>query len=201
MVWSMTDRDLPRELAELLMALDRADADAVAVCAGLDAAGGVWRAAPESWSVSECLDHLAIANHVYVGAMRPAALGARTRGRLRRGPARPGVIGRLFLAWMEPPVRPRLKKKAPASIRPRSAPALAEALARFRSSQEEVRAFVREIADLDLAHVTFANPFVTGIRFSLATGLQVIAAHERRHLWQAWNVRKALDAAASRAAA
>jgi len=27
------------------------------------------------------------------------------------------------------------------------------------------------------------------VRFSLATGLHVIAAHERRHLWQAWRVR------------
>jgi len=29
------------------------------------------------------------------------------------------------------------------------------------------------------------NPFIRGVRFSLATGLHVIAAHERRHLWQA----------------
>lgn len=37
------------------------------------------------------------------------------------------------------------------------------------------------------------HPFVRGIRFSLATGLHVIAAHERRHLWQAWRVRRALE--------
>ena len=28
------------------------------------------------------------------------------------------------------------------------------------------------------------------IRFSLATGRHVIATHERRHLWQAWRVRR-----------
>jgi hypothetical protein len=37
--------------------------------------------------------------------------------------------------------------------------------------------------------------FIRGIRFSLATGLHVIAAHERRHLWQAWRVREAAERA------
>jgi hypothetical protein len=44
----------------------------------------------------------------------------------------------------------------------------------------------------------FVNPFIRGIRFSLATGLHVIAAHEHRHLWQAWNVRNALHASNQR---
>ncbi len=32
------------------------------------------------------------------------------------------------------------------------------------------------------------NPFFSLIRFSVGTGFQVIAAHERRHLWQAERV-------------
>jgi hypothetical protein len=56
-----------------------------------------------------------------------------------------------------------------------------------------VRAFLIEYADLDLAAVRFPNPFVRGIRFSLATGLHVITAHQRRHLWQAWRVRRAAE--------
>ena len=129
--------------------------------------------------------------------MRAASGVARAKRRLRRSPALPGVVGRWFIAWLEPPVRPALKKKAPVIIRPRPAPPLADALASFLLSQEEVRAYVLEVADLDLAHVTFVNPFVHGVRFSLATGLHVIAAHERRHLWQAWNVRRSIETAAA----
>jgi hypothetical protein len=44
--------------------------------------------------------------------------------------------------------------------------------------------------------VVFPNPFIRGVRFSLATGLHVLEAHERRHLWQAWNVRRAMSSAA-----
>jgi hypothetical protein len=61
------------------------------------------------------------------------------------------------------------------------------------ASHADVLAFVRGHADLDLASIGFPNPFVRGIRFSLATGLHVIAAHERRHLWQAWRVRGAIE--------
>ena len=35
-----------------------------------------------------------------------------------------------------------------------------------------------------------SNPFFSLIRFSVGTGFQVIAAHQRRHLWQAERVRE-----------
>ena len=66
------------------------------------------------------------------------------------------------------------------------------------ASQDEIRDYLRTNADLDLAGIRFANPLVPGIRFSLATGLHVITAHERRHLWQAWRVRRAAEGAAGK---
>ena len=120
-----------------------AEADAAHLVAGLDQAQGGWRSAPESWSIAECLDHLATANRVYLQAMQPAADRAREQGRVRRRPAVPGVFGRLFVKWMEPPVRPRLRGKAPKLIRPREQPPLEDAYAGFLRSQEQVRAFIR----------------------------------------------------------
>jgi hypothetical protein len=157
----------------------------------LTEAQGTWRAEPGSWSVAECLDHLATGNRVYLQAMRPPAEQALAQGRLRRGPARPGLIGGWFVRSLEPPVKPLFKMKAPKKITPRRGPSLADASAQFLASQEEVRAFLRQFASIDLAGVTFPNPFIRGVRFSLATGLHVLAAHQRRHLWQASNVREA----------
>ena len=53
--------------------------------------------------------------------------------------------------------------------------------------------FLETYANIDLAGVVFPNPFVRGVRFSLATGLHVIAAHARRHWWQAWRLRRAAE--------
>jgi len=185
------------ELQKLGRELDAADADTAALLQGLDAAAGAWRREPGSWSVAECLDHLATANRVYLRVMQPAADGARQRGRLRRGPALPGVLGRLFIRWMEPPVRPRMRGKSPRLIRPRDQPPLENAYADFRQQQDQVRSFMDTYADIDLAGVTFPNPFIGGLRWSLATGLHVITSHERRHLWQAWNVRRAMEGTAA----
>jgi hypothetical protein len=186
---------LPADLRRLEEALDAAQQDALALVAGLSDARGAWRAEAGAWSVAECLDHLGTANRVYLGAMRPAAARALSEGRQRRGPARPGLVGGWFVTFLEPPVKARLKTKAPRAIRPRAGPALNEAITSFLESQDEVRTFLRTYAGIDLTGVRFPNPFIRGVRFSLATGLHVIAAHERRHLWQAWRVRHAAEQA------
>jgi hypothetical protein len=186
---------VPADIQDVEDQLDAAERDARLLVAGLTEQQGAWRADAGSWSVAECLDHLATGNRVYLRAMNEPAARARAKGRARRGPVVPGIIGRWFVRWLEPPVNPRLKGKAPRTIRPRTAPPLVDAFAAFATSQGEVRAFLRAYADLDLAGVRFPNPFVPGVRFSLATGLHVITAHERRHLWQAWRVRGAAERA------
>jgi hypothetical protein len=189
---SMKSRDAttPADIQALDDQYDAAEQDARRLVAGLDEELGAWRERDDSWSVAECLDHLAAGNLIYVDAMRGSAILARRQGRLRRGPARPGLIGRWFASYMEPPVKAYFKSKAPRKIRPRKSPALADAFAKFIESHRAMQIFLRENADLDLASIRFPNPFISGVRFSLATGLHVLAAHERRHLWQAWRVRQ-----------
>lgn len=185
------------DIKDLKDQLDAAERDAQALVADLGEERSGWCAETGSWSVAECLDHLATTNRVYLHAMEEPATRAREQGRLRQGPAAPGFVGRWFVRTMEPPVRAPFRMKAPRIVEPRAAPPLANAFASFRASQDEVRAFLRAHADLDLAAVRFPNPFLRGVRFSLATGLHVITAHERRHLWQAWRVRRAAEGAGS----
>lgn len=182
---------LPPDLQNLQDGLDAAERNARALVDGLTSSLGAWRADTGSWSVAECLDHLATANRVYLAAMEPAATRALSEGTRRRGPARPGLLGGWFVAYLEPPAN--LKSKAPRKIKPRSAPPLEAALSSFLATQGEVRAFIQAYATIDLRRVRFPNPLIRGVRFSLATGLHVIAAHERRHLWQAWRVRRAAE--------
>lgn len=102
---------------------------------------------------------------------------------------------------LEPPVKRLLKLPAPRRIRPRPSAPLAETFAAFMASHADAVAFLHESAGLDLAGIRFVNPFLRGVRFSLATGLHVIAAHERRHVWQAWRVRRAAEQANAAATA
>lgn len=188
------DSNLPADLRNLHDQLDAAERDARALVAGLSEQQGTWRPHVGSWSIAECLDHLATGNRIYLQAMQEPAARARARGRHRSRPVKPGLIGQLVVRmFFEPPPKWWSRLKSPRSIRPRTARSLAETFADFVTSQAGFRAFLVAQADLDLTGIRFPNPFLRGIRFSIATGLNVIAAHERRHLWQAWQVRRRLE--------
>lgn len=185
----------PADIRLLEEQLQAAERDARALVEGLTEEQGQWCAAAGSWSVAHCLDHLATGHRVYLGAMRPPAARAREQGKERSGPAKPGLLGRCFVWTFEPPVSAFFKIKAPRTIRPRPMPRLADAFTAFLASHADVVAFLREYALVDLAGVRFPNPFIRGVRLSLATGLHVLAAHERRHLWQAWRMRQEAERA------
>jgi hypothetical protein len=167
--------------------------DAASLVDGLTEDLGRWRQATDVWSVAECIDHLAVADSVYLRSMTEPVRRAREQQLMRRKAALPGLLGGWFVRSLEPPVKKFSKLKAPRLIRPNVAPLLAEAYRDFVAAHDDVRAFLRANADLDLATITFPNPFIPGVRFSLATGLHVVASHERRHLWQGWRARKAAE--------
>ena len=187
---------VPPDIQALADQFNAAERDAGTLVAGLSEEQGAWQAEVSSWTVAQCLDHLAITNRAYLSAMREPAVQGMEQQRQRRGPARPGWAGRWFVSALEPPVKMRIR--APKIVVPRRAPALADSFSSFTASQHEVRAFLHMYADLDLAGIRLPNPFARGVRFSLATALHAIAAHERRHLWQAWGVRRAWEQGAGK---
>jgi hypothetical protein len=174
---------LPPDIQEILGALDDSDRRAEALVRDLDEERFNWRPDEKSWSVAQCLDHLNVANRAYLAPMR-AALNR--KGRVRRGAIQPGFLGRWFVATLEPPPKRRLP--APKKIVPAARKGRHEVIGEWRRIQAEVKDLLRAGAEQDLNGIRFVNPFFSLIRFSVGTGFQVIAAHERRHLWQAERV-------------
>jgi hypothetical protein len=89
--------------------------------------------------------------------------------------------------------------KAPGSVRPGSALTRAEIMRRYHEAHEEVRRLIRDAAAIDANRTTFPNPFAKFLRVKVATGLHVLPAHDRRHLWQAEQVKQRADFPATRA--
>ena len=179
---------LPPDIQEILRALDDSDRRAEALVRDLDEERFNWRPDERSWSVAQCLDHLNVAGLAYLAPMRAALERAGRKGG-RRGAIRPGFLSRWFVATLEPPPKRRLP--APKKIVPAARKGRDEVIGEWRRIQAEVKDLLRAGAEQDLNGIRFVNPFFSLIRFSVGTGFQVIAAHERRHLWQAWRVRQA----------
>jgi hypothetical protein len=66
-----------------------------------------------------------------------------------------------------------------------------ELLQAYLKSHEPVREVIQGARLVDVNRLRFKNPFIGAIRFTVGTGLMVINAHDRRHLWQAEQVKRA----------
>ena len=179
---------LPPDLNSILHDLEESDLRARRIAGTLSDLQINWQPNERAWSIAQCLDHLGRGNTIYAAALHQAVQKARFAPLPRKGPLRPGWFSRLFIWSFEPP--PRIKMRAPKKIVPGASHQREEVLQMFLRSQEDMRSVLREGADLDLNRIRFRNPFIGFLRLSVGAGLLIIAAHNRRHLWQAEQVRR-----------
>src|SRR5262245_6958829 len=96
------------DLSIVLQQLEAAEREATDLVAGLSTTQANWRpTGGSSWSIVQCLNHLARINRVYSAAMYETAR-ART-GDLASAKITPGWFGAWFIRSMEPPVRTKMK--------------------------------------------------------------------------------------------
>ena len=182
---------LPPDLQQILDDIDAADRAGDAIAAQVTDEQFHWRPRDgQGWSIAQCLDHLAIINVFYCASIQSAIDDARARAWMREGPAAPGFFGRRFIASQEPPVRRRFS--APGRVKPATATrSREEILAAYHQAHAVVRRAISSAAGVDINRATFPNPFLKILRVRVSTALLVVAAHDRRHLWQAEQVRTA----------
>jgi DinB superfamily len=182
--------ELPADLRAIVEALDESDGEARRIIGELSDEQANWQPSETAWSIAQCIDHLARSNSMYAVALQEAVTGAGSSGKARRDAIRPGGwVSAQFIRSLEPP--PKQKMRAPKKIIPASRVGAREALEAFLDATKSMRAVVRDGAGLDLNRIRFKNPFFGFLRFTVGSGLLITSAHNRRHLWQAEQVRRA----------
>lgn len=188
----MTEQPYPADLQAILNELDRTDTEARELVSKLSEAQLKWQpGGGTGWSVVQCLDHLAQSAALYAPALLEAVRKTKTSLRHTRKAIQPPWLGRWFIRDLEPP--PKRKFKAPKKIIPAAQLNSAEVLMAFLAAHDQVRAVVEEARDLDLNRIRFRNPFLRILPWTVGTGLLILGAHDRRHLWQAQQVLKAMQ--------
>jgi hypothetical protein len=160
------------------------------VTAGLNEALFNWRPSPEQWSIEECLAHLTMVGQWELRAIEQAIEEGRKRGLTGQGPFEYGAIDRFVVHQMEPPVRSPLP--APRHFIPLHGQPLTAVLPTFNHVQSQLVLQLERAEGLDLRRVKVATPISRFLKLSLGAMFAQIAAHERRHLDQAWRVRERL---------
>jgi hypothetical protein len=164
---------------------ERLSADADALVTPLSEQQFTWRPGPDAWSVAQCIDHLNVTARLFLPQLDESIAEATRRGLYGDGPFDHDLVGRFFVRTMEPPAR--LKIKAPTSFQPAQR-SRSEIMAAFRAYQVQFVDRLRQASGLDLRRAKVYSPAYTWIKMSLNSGFALMAAHERRHLWQAQRV-------------
>jgi hypothetical protein len=173
--------------ARLISELDDADRRANSVAGGLSRAQLNWQPSPGAWSVGQCLEHLRMTNEVYLPAI---AAALENRERKPVGELHLGSFSRWFIRNYIAPNPGGTKARAPKKIVP--VPQVeTEILEAFLRSNRAARAVVTRASEYDVNGIRFRNPFIPLLRFTVGTGLEIVAKHESRHLLQAEGVRQA----------
>jgi hypothetical protein len=174
---------LAREIDDFRKQFEQISADADALVTPLCQEQFVWKPAPNRWSIAECLEHMNATARAYLPAIDEGIADAIRHGAYAEGPFQYNLIGRIFPRLIEPPARFRMRTaidKEPGPERPKR-----ETLAGFRAYQVQYVDRLRQANGIDLSRSCVRSPLASWIRIPLGSAFASMAAHERRHLWQA----------------
>jgi hypothetical protein len=179
---------LAPQLDDFRRQLEKVADDADALAGALTDDQFNWRPAADRWSIAQCIEHLNVTARLYLPVMDEGIDEAIRRGLYGDGPLKYSLLARTLIGLLEPP--PRVRLKTPKSFLPPARRGRQETLAGFRAYQMQFVDRLRQANGLDLSRARFAHPYSRLVRIPLGTGFAIVCAHERRHLWQARQVRQ-----------
>jgi hypothetical protein len=179
-------------IPDLLRAFDANLTRAEAVAAGLTRAQFNRHPGPGRWSIAQCLAHLNVVNGQDLDPIAEAIRTARANGVTGAPPFRYGPLSSWFVRSMEPPVRSRMK--APKNYQPPPEADRDATVAEYRRISGGLRQLLESAEGLDLQRAKTTLPALPPllraiVRMPLGARFELIAAHDRRHLWQAEQAR------------
>jgi hypothetical protein len=177
---------LPPWALRLVAELDASDRRAEHIAKDLGPEQLNWQPRPDAWSVGQCLDHLYLTTESYLLPISTALEGQR---QVRVDEIRLGGLSRWFIRNYIAPNPGGTRARAPKKIEP-ARQVKPDILAAFLRSNQAVRALVQQAGEYDVNGVRFKNPYIPLLRFTVGTGLEIIAKHQSRHLLQAEGVKQ-----------
>ena len=157
---------------------------------GLDHRQFNWSPAPGKWSIAQCISHIDEVAALYCNSLEEALPRTLEKG-LAGDTGRYNFLERWFVRQMEPP--PKQRVKAPGKMRPVPELDPEEGLRQFLESKDRVVQLIWEYNGIDLARAKIRNPILRFIKTSAGSAFAGMAAHERRHFWQAREILRHAD--------
>ena len=150
------------------------------------------RVRPDAWSVAECLDHLALTTRTFLPKIS-AAIESAPRIRSDRKLRMERTV-RILIRALEPPYR--IRHKVLGCLVPTNSE-FRSVWTEFLESQDQLSEVIRTSIGVAIDQVKVQSPACARLRYNAYGALEVLAAHQRRHLWQIERILAELDSRAS----
>src|SRR5205085_9503478 len=180
------------ELTQLEQELQEIRHRAEQLVAGLTPEQLTRRPDPAKWSIAECLAHLNLTAEFVQPKIAAAIEQGKSKKLFAQGPCNAGFLGRTLVWWAEPP--PKIRFNAPKNIAPKvviNDPS--QVISDFMRFQDEWARLLRDAEGLNQKKIKVPALFPRLLPLPLSASIPWMLAHERRHLWQAENVKRAIS--------
>ncbi len=150
-----------------------------------------WSPEPRRWSIAECLEHLNAVARPYARKLEEGISTVRAQGYRAGKPVRYNFIERWLIRSMEPP--PRRRFPAPKMFRPAESSqriAGVEIVAEYFACNDRFVELLIDADGLDVGRVKISSPETRLLRLRIGAAFAFLASHERRHVWQARQIRE-----------
>jgi hypothetical protein len=132
------------------------------------------------------LAHLNAVDELYCGKIA-AAIDSGIKG---SGPFKLGWFESRFIHMLEPPYKIRFK--TPQVFKPASEHRIDHVLDNWQRTRVALLDLAAKAEGLDLKRIRVTSPANNRLKVSLLGAFHVVIAHDRRHLWQAEQIRSLL---------
>ena len=175
---SVSVQPATNQLAQLRQEFEACSALAGELTASVSEREFAQRPVSGRWSMAECLQHLTATTQLYLPILESSLQNAPAG----EGPFKMDWRGRLLKWVLEPPYRSRVKTMA--SLEPRIEDPN-RVLPDFLTSQQQFISAMDAWQGRSLDKVVITSPFNKRLRYNIYSLFNVVAAHQRHHLWQA----------------
>ncbi|GEO05677.1 hypothetical protein AAE02nite_33410 [Adhaeribacter aerolatus] len=146
-----------------------------------------WKPAEDSWSISQCLDHIIKTNHQYFPVFEAVSQGRKKRTIWEMLPVLPGFWGRMMLKALSSTSK---KYKSPAIFRPSVSNIPDSIVADFVRHQQNLTRLIKATDHVNHEKTIVTSPASFLITYTLKDCINICAVHEERHFLQAKRVMK-----------
>lgn len=145
-----------------------------------------WQPNTDSWSIGQCIDHLITTNQTYLPILAIAIEGEYEKTFMEKIPFLPTFFGKLLLKSVQPNNMRKIKTMP--VFEPAQSNIPDNIVREFELHQQNMAFMIQNTENLYHHKIIITSPANKYLTYSLYHAIEIIIAHEQRHLQQAKRV-------------